>query len=305
MAPAAVDDQNVPPPTLETSLGVVGSLRVRAYGNVKHAHLILKKVDEEEFEDSSGRKRKRGVFSLFAQKLINVKAGKELFLYLQPANGDVQERCIALEGELLSADDVTGTETTVKDTPAPAEKMDIDARAEEKIGKKTSEKVGRKETVEKVGLKAAESAMSIDTKLEEPALVPAREQVLPPKMRKLWSRKSMPYALDPLNELGACYIFVMSDTPFDHCISSHIPSEVALAYEIACIDGRSGESIHVRVFCAGIAIVMLDERSNFASASRSYSFSNIYACSHCTYRCGCTDGCCSITGIIVSTSIKC
>lgn len=93
-----------PKPTIETALGVKGGLRVRPYGNVKHAHVILRKVDEETYEGEDGRKKTRGVFSLFASKLINVKAGKELFLYIHPANGDVQEYPVAFEADLVDKD---------------------------------------------------------------------------------------------------------------------------------------------------------------------------------------------------------
>ncbi|KLO15304.1 hypothetical protein SCHPADRAFT_800660, partial [Schizopora paradoxa] len=59
--------------SLASALGVKGSLRVRPYGNVKHAHVVLRKVDEEQYVDEEGVTRTRGVFSLFAHKLINVK----------------------------------------------------------------------------------------------------------------------------------------------------------------------------------------------------------------------------------------
>lgn len=87
--------------SLNSALAIKGPLRVRPYGNVKHAHVILRKVDEEEYEDERGHKRTRGVFSLFAHKLINVKPGKELFMYLHPVGGELEERVVALEADLL------------------------------------------------------------------------------------------------------------------------------------------------------------------------------------------------------------
>ena len=93
-------------PSLSSSLGVKGDLRVRPYGNVKHAHLILRKVDEEDYVDSTGIQRRRAIFSFFAQKLINVKPGKELYLYLQPANGAVKEVPIAFEADLTESNEV-------------------------------------------------------------------------------------------------------------------------------------------------------------------------------------------------------
>ncbi|TDL28288.1 hypothetical protein BD410DRAFT_834412 [Rickenella mellea] len=129
--------------TLSSTLGVKGSLRVRAYGNVKHAHLVLRKVDEEEYVDENGRKRTKAVFSIFAQKLINVKAGKELYLYLQPANGELHDVPVAIEGDLLGdEDEVVAPEPTV---------------------------------------------VHEEKKPDPPA---SSEQAMPPKMRKLWARKS-------------------------------------------------------------------------------------------------------------------
>lgn len=101
--------------SLEAALGVKG-LRVRPYGSVKNAHIVLKKVEEEEYEDDHGRKKTRSVFSLFAHKLINVKAGKELFLYLHPANGELQEQSIAFEGDLIGSNDDELLQTEARDS---------------------------------------------------------------------------------------------------------------------------------------------------------------------------------------------
>lgn len=55
-----------------------GQVRIRPYksGSVKHAHVVLKKVGEEAYEDPKGRKRTRGVYSFFAAKVINCKPGE-------------------------------------------------------------------------------------------------------------------------------------------------------------------------------------------------------------------------------------
>lgn len=72
----AFPDSSTPPESFESVLRA-NHVRLRPYkdGSVKHAHVVLKKVDEEEYEDSKGKRRTRGVFSLFAQKVINVKPG--------------------------------------------------------------------------------------------------------------------------------------------------------------------------------------------------------------------------------------
>lgn len=107
-APARVEDG--PSTKIEDALGVKGQLRVRPYGNVKHAHVVMRMVEEEEYVDDQGKAQKRAIFSLFAHKLINVKPGKELFLYFHPANGELQERVVALEGDIASTPTVSELE---------------------------------------------------------------------------------------------------------------------------------------------------------------------------------------------------
>lgn len=97
--------ENDPDSNIQEALGVKGMLRVRPYGNVKHAHVVLRMVGEEEYVDAQGKNQKRAIFSLFAHKLINVKPGKELFLYLHPAGGELQERVVALEADIATSDE--------------------------------------------------------------------------------------------------------------------------------------------------------------------------------------------------------
>ena len=117
MTVTAVQSEDASKISLESALNVKGSLRVRSYGNVKHAHVVLRKVEEEEYEDSNGRKRVRGVFSLFAHKLINVKPGKELFLYLHPVHGEMQEQSVAFEADLPSPEDDERANGDIYDSP--------------------------------------------------------------------------------------------------------------------------------------------------------------------------------------------
>lgn len=98
--------------SLSSRLGVKDPLTIRPYGTAKHAHLVLRKVDEESYEDAQGRKVTRAIFSIFAHKPMNVKAGKELFLYLHPVNGALVEQCIAFEGALPGPEaEETGKQT--------------------------------------------------------------------------------------------------------------------------------------------------------------------------------------------------
>ena len=78
--------------TFEDVLGVKGLFRVRPYGNVGHAHVVLRKLNEEAYVDEQGKKQKRAVSSLFVHKLINVKPGNELFLCVHPS-GTSGARC--------------------------------------------------------------------------------------------------------------------------------------------------------------------------------------------------------------------
>lgn len=232
MAPSTVGDTSVAHATLESSLGVVGSLRVRAYGSVKHAHLVLRKVDEVEHEDSAGRKHKRAVFSLFAHKIINVKAGKELFLYLHPANGELNERSVAFEGDLMSAEDVTLTETTAKETPAPPEKVE------------KAEKIDEVKVVEEV--KPVEMVKVV----EVPTAI-ALEQTLPPKMRKLWAKKAMQSVRS--NEPGASYWLILKRnlTLAEHLVwsayplmmSEHRPSRILMSTGVQAQPSTSSAAI--------------------------------------------------------------
>lgn len=106
--------------SLSSKLGLRGPITIRPYGTAKHAHLVLRKVDEESFEDALGRKITRAVFSIFAHKPMNVKAGKELFLYLHPVNGALAEQCIAIQG-LLSGPEVEDSDIQAAAQPITEE----------------------------------------------------------------------------------------------------------------------------------------------------------------------------------------
>ncbi|OCB91301.1 hypothetical protein A7U60_g1468 [Sanghuangporus baumii] len=81
-----------------------GQVRIRPYksGSVKHAHIVLKKVGEEAYEDSNGRRRTRGVYSFFASKVINCKPGKEIFFAIDDY---LEERVVTFEADLHHPDD--------------------------------------------------------------------------------------------------------------------------------------------------------------------------------------------------------
>ncbi|KAL5490716.1 hypothetical protein ACEPAI_5550 [Sanghuangporus weigelae] len=81
-----------------------GQVRIRPYksGSVKHAHIVLKKVGDEVYEDSKGRRRTRGVYSFFASKVINCKPGKEIFFAIDDY---LEERVVTFEADLHHPDD--------------------------------------------------------------------------------------------------------------------------------------------------------------------------------------------------------
>ena len=85
--------------TVTSILGIKGDLRVRPHGSTQKAHIILRRV---EFEDSEGEEEEHDpnvvLFSLFAQKRIEVKPGKEILLTF--GEGPFKDRPIVFEGRM-------------------------------------------------------------------------------------------------------------------------------------------------------------------------------------------------------------
>jgi hypothetical protein len=93
--------------TTTSALGIKGPLRFRLHHSSRKAHVVLRRV---EISDDSGNNRKSKsllYFSLFAQKRIDVKPGKEILVALPSVDGRLKDRAILFEGDVP---DEEGTE---------------------------------------------------------------------------------------------------------------------------------------------------------------------------------------------------
>ncbi|KAF5386987.1 hypothetical protein D9615_001964 [Tricholomella constricta] len=97
-------------PSVAAILGIKGTLRFRPHGSTQKAHVILRRVtvseDSSDDDDTSNVVR----FSLFAQKRIEVKPGKEILLTVASHNGPFKDQPVVLEGDTLSAGDTSDEE---------------------------------------------------------------------------------------------------------------------------------------------------------------------------------------------------
>lgn len=106
-------------PEVASILGIKGSLRFRPHGSSQKAHVVLRRV--EIADDSSDDEGKSVVyFSLFAQKRIEVKPGKEILLALPPSAGRFQDQAVIFEGDMRGAENASDEEEDAL-TPAAEE----------------------------------------------------------------------------------------------------------------------------------------------------------------------------------------
>ena len=147
------DDSDLSPePTVASILGLSGPLRFRLHGSTQKAHLLLKQSDEKRLLGGTTGTHGVAYYSLFAQKRIEVKPGKEILLALEGKFGD---RPILICGDIPSS----GHEP-VKASPSTT----------------TTEVVAAKVEPTKLGRTASP--------------MPVREATpnLPPKLRKAWMK---------------------------------------------------------------------------------------------------------------------
>lgn len=146
-------------------LGVHGSLRLRPHGSSQKPHLILRRVlssdDSSDDEEDSGVVR----FSLFAQKRIDVKPGKEILLCVATEDGAFKDIPLVFEGSATP-------EITL---PEPSNKRDAMELDKEDKGNKKDEKEEE------------------DEEEDNPFDSPVR-QTMPPKMRRAWKKVEDPKA---------------------------------------------------------------------------------------------------------------
>jgi hypothetical protein len=82
------DSELSPEPTVASILGLSGPIRFRLHGSTQKAHLLLKQSDEKRLPDGTSGTHGVAYYSLFAQKRIEVKPGKEILLALEGKFGD-------------------------------------------------------------------------------------------------------------------------------------------------------------------------------------------------------------------------
>jgi hypothetical protein len=89
-----------PEPTVTSVLGLSGPIRFRLHGSTQKAHLLLKQFEEKRPLDGTPGTHGVAYYSLFAQKRIEVKPGKEILLALEGKFGD---RPILICGDISSS----------------------------------------------------------------------------------------------------------------------------------------------------------------------------------------------------------
>lgn len=87
-------------PTVASVLGLSGPIRFRLHGSTQKAHLLLKQFEEKRPLDGTSGTHGVAYYSLFAQKRIEVKPGKEILLALEGKFGD---RPILICGDISSS----------------------------------------------------------------------------------------------------------------------------------------------------------------------------------------------------------
>ncbi|KAI0792740.1 hypothetical protein C8Q75DRAFT_579545 [Abortiporus biennis] len=96
------DDDLIPPePTVASILGIKGPLRFRSHGSTQKAHVVLRQVDLSDDSDDEGEPKQALYFSLFAQKRIEVKPGKEILLAVATPDGRFIESPVIFTGDLV------------------------------------------------------------------------------------------------------------------------------------------------------------------------------------------------------------
>lgn len=88
-------------PTAASILGIKGHLRFRPHGSSQKAHVVLRRVELDEDSEDEGDGKPAVYFSLFAQKRIEVKPGKEILLMVE--NGPFKDQAMLFEGDALGA----------------------------------------------------------------------------------------------------------------------------------------------------------------------------------------------------------
>jgi hypothetical protein len=164
-------------PTVASILGLSGPIRFRLHGSNQKPHLILRRVvvpDDSDDEATYSRKPTTAYYSLFAQKRIEVKPGKEILLAIE---GQFNDKPVLIGGKL------PGSETEPSFTSVPTRATDTrqgGLQANDKLkGKKLEGEVTSRASVLVEDEQKAQHGVTL---------------TVPPKMRKAWmrGRQSLP-----------------------------------------------------------------------------------------------------------------
>lgn len=89
-------------PTVASILGVTGALRFRPHGSTQKAHVVLRRVDAPQDADEEADPS-MVYFSLFAQKRIEVKPGKEILLAVAAPDGRIIDTPVILAAKVAGS----------------------------------------------------------------------------------------------------------------------------------------------------------------------------------------------------------
>ena len=90
-------------PTVTSFLGLTGPLRFSPHGSTQKAHVILRQVNPEPLEDPPEELDPSMIyFSLFAQKRIEVKPGKEILLAVAAPDGRIIDSPVILAAKVAN-----------------------------------------------------------------------------------------------------------------------------------------------------------------------------------------------------------
>ncbi|TFK69660.1 hypothetical protein BDN72DRAFT_840149 [Pluteus cervinus] len=97
-------------PTVAAILGIKGPVRFRLHGSTQKPHVILRRVTLPDDSGEDGERANVVYFSLFAQKRIEVKPGKEILLTVASDDGRFKDQPIMFEGDLPVASEASDEE---------------------------------------------------------------------------------------------------------------------------------------------------------------------------------------------------
>ena len=101
------DDGESPVASVSSVLGFSGPLRFRLHGATQKAHVVLRRVEIPDDSGEDGDTRATACYSLFAQKRIEVKPGKEILISLGGADDLFADRPVVFEADLCGKDEAS------------------------------------------------------------------------------------------------------------------------------------------------------------------------------------------------------